>query len=262
MKYIKIICLLFFLVSCKHNEPVNAQEPTGTRIKVLSYNLRFGELATLEQLAEFIKAQDPDVVALQEVDVHTFRTAATHQNGKDFITELGFRTGMLTAYGKAISTWGGYYGIGILSKFPMASVERILLPKLDPTAEQRVVLVADVEYRDGQYFTFACTHLDNRAAETRDAQVEKINEVLTARPLPVILAGDFNSRPNTSAISEGMRLWKKVCGDGVTSPPSAKIDYIFCFPPDSWSAIGTTTHNNIDLSDHYPISAIVELKNK
>lgn len=40
-------------------------------LKVLSYNLSFGELASLEQLAKFIKSEDPDIVALQEVDVGT-----------------------------------------------------------------------------------------------------------------------------------------------------------------------------------------------
>src|SRR5699024_3939136 len=67
-------------------------------LKVLSYNLRFGELASLKELADFIKDQNPDVVALQEVDSRTFREDAEHQNDKDFATELGFYTKMFPAY--------------------------------------------------------------------------------------------------------------------------------------------------------------------
>ena len=38
------------------------------RVRVMTYNLRFGELASLEELAHHIKSFKPDFVALQEVD--------------------------------------------------------------------------------------------------------------------------------------------------------------------------------------------------
>ena len=37
------------------------------RVRVMTYNLRFGELASLEELAHHIKSFKPDFVALQEV---------------------------------------------------------------------------------------------------------------------------------------------------------------------------------------------------
>ena len=275
MKYIKLIICLFFVIvtgsaatltSCKEAEPQKSSHTDNQekpfRLKVLCYNLRFGELASLEELANFIKEQDPDVVALQEVDVRTFRPAAPHQNGKDFITELGFRTGMLSAYGKTIPHAGGYYGIGILSKYPLASVERIYLPMPAGGREQRAVLVADVEYMDNQYFTFACTHLDHSTTDVRQAQVEKLNEVLKAKPYPVIVAGDFNARPDSKEITEGMNEWKAVCKTDPTSPanaPRSKIDYIFCFPKDKWDSVDATTYQ-VQLSDHLPISAVVNMK--
>ena len=40
------------------------------RVRVMTYNLRFGELASLEELAHHIKSFKPDFVALQEVDVY------------------------------------------------------------------------------------------------------------------------------------------------------------------------------------------------
>ncbi|MDE6271083.1 MAG: endonuclease/exonuclease/phosphatase family protein, partial [Muribaculaceae bacterium] len=40
---------------------------------IMTYNLRFGELASMERLAQEINAANPDFVALQEVAVNTMR---------------------------------------------------------------------------------------------------------------------------------------------------------------------------------------------
>jgi endonuclease/exonuclease/phosphatase family metal-dependent hydrolase len=265
MKNIQFVGLFFLRLFCKHipdtSDSVYAQE-RPVRLKVLCYNIRFGELASLEELATFIKEQNPDVVALQEVDCRTQRELTPKQHGKDFVTELGFRTGMLTAYGKTIPYAGGYYGIGILSKYPLASVERIYLPKTENGKEQRALLVANVEYSENRYFTFACTHLDYTNTEERQVQVKKLNEVLQAKPYPVIVAGDFNARPDSKEISEGMGTWKAVCKMAPTSPANAprnQIDYIFCYPKDEWESVEATTYQ-VQLSDHLPISATVDLK--
>ena len=250
-----LFLLIFPIVSALY-----AQEYPVT-IKVLSYNLRFGELASLEELADFIKAQDPDVVALQEVDCRTYRDRAPKQHGKDFITELGFRTGLLAAYGKTIPYAGGYYGIGILSKYPMAAVERIYLPKTENGKEQRAVLVANVEFSENQYFTFACTHLDYTNTIERQAQVNMLNEVLLKKTYPVIVCGDFNARPGSKEIVTGMTEWKELDNRGLTVPakdPRYKIDYIWGYPKSKWKIKQATTYKVL-LSDHLPIGAIVEL---
>lgn len=257
MKY-KLLILLF---SFALFSSVFAQEKPK-QLKILSYNLRFGELASLEELAEFIKNENPDVVALQEVDVRTFRDRAPKQNGKDFVSELAYHTGMLGVYGKTIPYMGGYYGIGILSKYPLSSVERIYLPKTEHGKEQRALLVADVEYKEGEYFTFASTHLDYTNTQERQTQVEKINEVLFNKTYPVIIAGDFNARPDAIEIVKGMAQWEQICNTEATVPATAprhKIDYIFAYPKNKWTLIENASYL-IQLSDHLPISAIVELR--
>ncbi len=265
MKYTKFICLFCLIISYCHAPAFDDSTNTPTspvQLKVLSYNLRFGELASLEELAAFIKEQNPDIVALQEVDCHTQRDRAPRQHGKDFATELGYRTGMLTAYGKTIPYAGGYYGIAILSRYPLAKVERIYLPKTENGKEQRAVLVADVEYREGEYFTFACTHLDYTNTEERQVQVKKLNEVLLTKSYPVIVAGDFNAHPDSKEISEGMSAWETVSNMKPTIPANAPrntIDYIFCYPKDRWIGVDAVTYE-VELSDHLPISAVVELK--
>lgn len=113
--------LLFFIfvlltVSLYASEPL--------KIRVMTYNLRFGELASLEELAMHIKSFSPDFVALQEVDCNTQRERAPKQNGKNFISELAYYTGMFGLYGKTIDYKGGYYGIGILSRYPYISSQK------------------------------------------------------------------------------------------------------------------------------------------
>ena len=270
----KIISLFFLIaaitLSCKDKKDAAPDETeivpeAELRLKVLCYNLRFGELATLEEIAEFINQQNPDLVALQEVDVRTYRAGLTHQHGKDFITELGYRTGMTSAFAKAISTANGYYGVGILSKFPLASVERIFLPHPEPqgSRQQRVLLVADVEYDEDKYFTFVNTHLDHSNTEVRQIQVARINDILRTNVYPMIFAGDFNGRPASLEISEGMSQWKPLCNHQLpTSPahsPTAKIDYIFAFPPSRWESV-SASRPMAQLSDHLPVSIVVDLK--
>jgi endonuclease/exonuclease/phosphatase family metal-dependent hydrolase len=237
------------------------KEDSGYTLKVLCYNLRFGELASLEQLAEYIHSENPDVVALQEVDVRTNRGMAPHQNGKDFITELGFRTGMLTAYARTIDFSGGYYGIGILSKYPFEQTRKIMLPIPEGSKEQRAVLLADVELPGGRIFTFASTHLDHSTSAVRSIQVQAMNEALKNSRFPLIIAGDFNARPDSPEIKDGMKDYLQACSVDFTSPsgnPQSKIDYIFCYPAGNWKKVEAATPRQ-QLSDHLPVTAVVQL---
>lgn len=254
--FIVLICLIFAIPSSAGI--IN----DTTKLKVLSYNLRFGELASLKEMAEFIKEVDPDIVALQEVDSRTFRDRAPEQNDKDFATELAFYTGMFPAYGKTIPYKKGYYGIAILSKYPLAKIQREYLPKTEYGEEQRAVLIADVEYDENKYFTFASTHLDYTNTTERQIQVKKLNELLLDREYPVIVGGDFNAYPDSKEIDEGMADWLRVSEIEPTVPteqPKNTIDYIFCYPEENFKRINAETHTDIKLSDHLPISVEVEM---
>ena len=231
------------------------------QLKIVCYNIRYGELASLEEIAGFFKDQNADIVALQEVDVNTHREAAPHQNGKDFITELGYHSGMLTAYARTIYYSGGYYGIGILSKYPFKQTRKVLLPMTAGAREQRGMLLADVELPNGKMVTFVSTHLDHSTSEVRSAQVEVVNQTLMDNPYPVIIAGDFNADPESKEIKEGMKNWGRACPLEFTAPaksPRVKIDYIFYYPTDKWNVIKSETPQ-IQMSDHLPVTAEMEL---
>jgi endonuclease/exonuclease/phosphatase family metal-dependent hydrolase len=127
--------------------------------------------------------------------------------------------------------------------------------------EQRAFLSADIELHGNQKITFVSTHLDHSTSEVRQAQVEYLDSILMNNLYPVIVAGDFNARPDSPEIRQGMSRWKRSCNNDLTSPsgnPRAKIDYIFCYPGDKWKIIQKSTPV-VNLSDHLPVFSELEL---
>lgn len=252
---IKALIVILSVVSSS----VAAEEPL--RLRVMTYNLRFGELASLEELAEHIKAFDPDFVALQEVDVRTQRERAPLQNGKDFLSELAYRTGRFGLYGKAIDYRGGYYGVAILSKHPYISVDKRLLPNSEPKTEQRVLLSALFEVgRDT--VRFASTHLEVTSEELREKQAAFISDYFSQMQdgYPTLLGGDFNALSQSRTIQLMDSVWQSVSNPDAsypTSMPEGKIDYLFAMPKNGWRVIWSQTVKST-LSDHLPVLSLIE----
>lgn len=230
-------------------------------LRVMTYNLRFGELASLEELASHIKSFKPDFVALQEVDCNTHRERSPHQHGKNFISELAYHTGMFGLYGKTIDYTGGYYGIGLLSKYPCISSEKVMLPQPEKKHEQRVLLKGLFELSEKDTIVFASTHLDVKLGSTRSAQALAINELFENSQYPVVLGGDFNATPASTAIKKIMKKsWFSLTNNDKSWPahkPKAKIDYLFAQPMKNWKVISTQTIDS-QLSDHLPIVSEIQ----
>ena len=236
-----------------------AEKHDTLRIRVMTYNLRFGELSSLEELAMHIKAFKPDFVALQEVDVKTQRTRAPHQNGKDFIAELAYRSGMFGLYGKTINYAGGYYGIGMLSRYPYISFQKTMLP--NPEKSEQRALVEGLFEIDSDTVIFAGTHLDVKTEDVRNIQGKFICEHFENAAYPVILGGDFNARHYSDVITKQMqKSWFSATNSELTFPawnPTIKIDYLFARPMKGWKVIKTQTVHS-QLSDHLPIVTDLE----
>jgi endonuclease/exonuclease/phosphatase family metal-dependent hydrolase len=94
--------------------PITAQRKA--RLKVLCYNIHHAlppskkDSIDLDAIARVIIRSKPDLVALQEVDVHTRRSGPFNQ-----AEELGRKTGLTPYFIKAIDYDGGEYGVAILS---------------------------------------------------------------------------------------------------------------------------------------------------
>ncbi len=231
-------------------------------LTIMSYNLRFGELASMQQIGEYIASEAPDIVALQECDWATYRSRAPHQNGVKFVNELAYWSGMFGLYGKSIDYAGGYYGIGLLSRYPILRSERVLLPN-DGKTEQRSMLIADIELPSGRVITFVCTHLEVKSSQMRQEQVRFINKYLKKVKNQIILCGDMNAEPDSKEMQLLAEDWKNLSNDDLTfstMKPQTKIDYIWSKPASEVDLLSTCVCTEVKLSDHFPVKSEIVLK--
>lgn len=215
------------------NFPVHGQELT-----VMTYNIYHGEHAenpgksNLDEVAALIEEHQPDLVALQEVDSMTRRSAGLVPGGPvDQVQELAGMTGMHGYFGKAITFDGGGYGLGILSRSPGdASVHELPLPE---GGEGRSLITLKTSL-SGAEFVFAGTHLCHASEMNRLAQAKAICNILNDQDVPVIIGGDFNFIPGSTSYKAIRKCFRDASADAgkplFTYPsgaPEKRIDYVF-----------------------------------
>ena len=259
---------------------VEAQDGGAARLRVLCYNIHYGQgndgKYDIPRLARVIQEAKPDLVALQEIDVHVKRSGRLHE-----LRMLSEETGMAARFGPTQHYQGGLYGNGILSRLPFHDVHIQPLPYTEATPElvtyPRAAVAAEVEAPTGKRLRFISTHFQHaRFEEDRLAQAEAINRHFAnndpaedtmgaeAAALPTILAGDFNCVPGSAPYRELEKKWTVVVeGDPVpTAPakdPKSRIDFILHRTSDP---IRIIEHHVIDermASDHLPVFAVVEV---
>ena len=254
------------LVSCSEktiSSASNSASAADRQLKVMTYNIHHASPPTktntdidLDAIANVIRNENPDLVALQEVDVNTGRSGAGNQ-----AEELAKRLGMKAYFGRAIDYDGGYYGVAILSKYPMSETTVTPLPEdADPKAEDRVLATAKITMPGGKTIRFGSTHIDVRNKENRDQQVRKINEIAAKETLPFIVAGDFNSLPESTAIAELDKGFTRTCTTdcGPTIPvtnPTRTIDYIAFTKGSPFKVVSQKVIQESYPSDHLPVIA-------
>ena len=226
-------------------------------IRIMTFNLHAGHDASLQQIGLLIKQYQPDFVALQEVDQNTHRSNCPHQNGRDFITELAYYSGMQGLFGPTIKFSGGNYGIGLLTRHQFVDVHNIKLPHPNERMEQRGMLWGTFILPDGDSIVVACTHLEAFDSVSRAEQTQFILNHFIDSQQPIILAGDFNASPEDAAIGLMKTQWLDCTADDYTfsvDKPREKIDYIFARPQRDWQTIESQVLP-VEMSDHYPVIA-------
>jgi len=233
----------------------------ATTLRVLAYNIKHGlgmdgEI-DLERIARVINDLQPDVVTLQEVDSVVERTS-----GVDQTTALGELTGMHSVFGTFFDYQGGRYGMALLSKYPFISYTNHLLPK---GVEHRAALAGRIKVgEDGREIVVVGIHLV-WTGEERYSQAARLIEIFEDEEAPVILAGDFNSRPDSDVMALVREAWHipDKGEDHFTFPsdaPDREIDYIVYRPQDRFEVVEHRVIDEPVASDHRPL--LLELRFK
>lgn len=246
MKHRIVFAILFICIalttSCQH------------QLQVMSYNVRHCAGMDLkvdyDRTAAVIAQQQPDVVALQELDSMTGRSGHCDQLG-----ELAKRIQYYPVFGAAIDYDGGKYGVGMLTREQPLCTKRIPLPGEEP----RVLLV--VELKD---YVMACTHLDLEETE-RLASVPIIVEEAQKWEKPFLLAGDWNDSSDSELLRIMTQYFTILSGNDPTYPadePTECIDYVAIFNNHTAKPLGSQVIDEPEASDHRPLMVRLEIQKK
>lgn len=235
----------------------------ATRLTVLSYNIHHAEgvdgKLDLARIANVIRTANPDLVALQEVDDRTKRTGTVNQT-----EELGRLTGMRAVFAQAMSYQGGGYGQAILSRWPIQQRSVVTLPQ-QPDREPRISVVARLKVNGtGPEIVFAGTHLEHQLEEIRVQQARRLHQILSTNTVPTIVAGDFNSIPESAPMQIFANGWTDAAGSDPqptipSAAPKKRIDYILLHPVSAWRVIRTEVLSEAVASDHRALLTVLEL---
>lgn len=245
---------LFLLLAVLMNFSVFSQDT----LKVMTYNIRNGngmdEVCSYERIADVILKQNPDVVAIQELDSMTKRSNQTYVLG-----EVAKLTRMKDLYGPAINYNGGKYGVGILSKKHPLKVSQHPLPGRD---EKRTILIA--EFED---YIFSCTHLA-LTEDDRNLSLAIIDSIAASQNKPFIIAGDMNAEPGSDFV-KGLQKNYHIFNNlkqptWPASEPKEMIDYIAVWKDRSegYANVHTWVVDEPLASDHRPIMSKIRVAKK
>jgi endonuclease/exonuclease/phosphatase family metal-dependent hydrolase len=250
--------------------PADAARSART-IRVITYNIHHGEgpdgRIDLARLAEVIAGAAPDLVALQEVDEGTARVGGAHQ-----AAELGRLTRMYHAFGQTMAFQGGGYGVAVLSRWRMLSVENHPLPRT-PDREPRTALTVLVSPgRDLPRLAFTSTHFDSGGdVAGKNAQAAAINRMIGGADESVrILAGDLNSRDDSDVVRTLREQW--LDGSPTDNPgmsqwgwPWMRVDHVLARPLSRWRVLESRRLAGplaTTASDHLPVLVVLQISTR
>lgn len=254
--------LLTVLAACAH--PTTAAAPAGIPLRVMTYNIRSGN-GNLSGTAAAIRAERPDVVALQEVDVHW----ANRSGFADEATELGNLLGMQVRFAPIYVIPDSNaakppreFGVALLSRYPITAFSNDTIARLSTQTENPVpapmpgLLDATIDVH-GATVHVLNTHLDYRrdpAVRATQAR-EMIAHVDTG--VPTLVFGDMNASPGAPELRPLLTLlhdtWPTAKGSGFTYPaeaPTERIDYVLV---SSHFRVRDASVPVTEASDHRPV---------
>ena len=259
--------LLAIVVACSAacaQPNVAAAPAAGIPLRVMTYNIRSGN-GDLGGTAAAIRAQHPDVVALQEVDVHW----ATRSGFADEATELGRRLGMQVRFAPIYvipdsdpTKPAREFGVALLSRFPVTAFRNDTITRLSTQTDNPVpapmpgLLDATLDVH-GTAVHVLNTHLDyRRDPGVRATQAREMTAHVDTT-VPTLVFGDMNASPNAPELRPLLTLlhdaWPAASGSGFTYPaeaPTERIDYVLI---SSHFRVRDASVPVTEASDHRPV---------
>ena len=240
-------------------------------VRIITYNVHscvgMDEVLSPERIARVIARHDPDIVALQELDVGRPRTG-----GVDQAHEIARHLGMDLQFHPTITVAEERFGDAVLSRLPMREVRAGTLPPLPGRGlEPRGALWVEIDVGNGRRLQVINTHLSLHPRERRLQVDALLGPQWLGDPRAAhdaVLCGDFNAMawfPTCRSIAT--RLRDIHAGLPNRRPPNtwggrfpiARIDHVFIdprlevvhvdVPRDQWSQVA---------SDHRPL--VVDLR--
>ncbi|KAB1228823.1 endonuclease/exonuclease/phosphatase family protein [Chryseobacterium viscerum] len=222
-------------------------------IKVLTFNVKYGEYGW-DKVKDYIKAQDADIILVQEKDTNRalrrdlikypsviLKTKHKIVRQAELIDEK--------ARGNSF-----YADIDINGK-----IIRIINVYLEPFRLHKSMFTKLDALGFGNISTLL-SHM-TPTFQAHEDQVKRIRKMVDLSPYPVILAGDFNSVPNSYEyynLGKDLQDAFLVAGKGSASSfhdykVPLRIDYIFTSK--SIIPLSYKVDQSVKLSDHYPVIA-------
>lgn len=261
------------------------------KITVLSYNVMdFNYLgwrkkdSIQEQVFNFIKKENPDIICFQEFQHDT-------EDKNSILFKLKKQLKIKYSHYNKTYIKNSRYSIGniICSRYPIVNQGCLQYQK-----QGNCTIWADIA-KDGDTIRVYSNHLESyrlskenkeviqgdsvnerkfknlifklfRAMKKRGVQADELVESIKECPYPVMLCGDFNA-PACSYVYKHLRNAGKFsdafmeAGHGIGTTynwwPHLRLDYILC---DKNFDCNSFIRRKLGYSDHYPISCTIELK--
>ncbi|KFF14366.1 endonuclease/exonuclease/phosphatase family protein [Chryseobacterium soli] len=242
-----------------------SSDPKGTAdLKIVSFNTRGGIMGR-ETIGKYLESQNADVMLLQEDRGTGYEFKGYEKaNPKAILTVFTkhkvIETKLIDTTNEEIQSYGTQTDIEIRGK-----IYRFINVYLHPFKfEKEMVKLNGNTDADEEKVKNIVKKLVPTFKIHQD-QVSTIRNAVENSPYPVILAGDFNSVPNSYEyyhLSEGLEDAFFTVGKGsATSFHDYKfpirIDYVFSSK--SITPISYKVDRSVDISDHYPVVATFSL---
>ncbi len=238
-------------------------------VKLLQWNIWYKE--KIENILELIREHNPDIICLQELTLN-----ASWNDDKDTTKFLAEELGMHYSFVPAHTYAEGNTTVnGIISRFPMNNIKKIIIQESSENNEGRAFISADIRINDKISIKVATTHLSYshrfEMDKKRRDEADYILKIIGKPQEKFILTGDFNAAPNSYIVKEIEKVLKH-CGPDYKIPTWTtkpfdfngffedrlrwRIDYVFSTPD-----LKVLKSEPIDTfySDHLPILVDFEI---